>query len=419
MRVWFLGLNSLLFRAHSSSRYSIAALLGAIEIDPRLTELRVSAPIELSHGIIQQKLNQGSVAIAHSVMSTQLERVRKEVKEVRNRFNRNVVLIAGGPHASARPMDLIKIGFDYVVIGEAEHSFSELLWYLVNNRQPDTIPGVVKENSEYYPTPKELNAVSLDEYPPFALAMNIVGPIEVTRGCPFSCKFCCTPFLTGSRVRHRSIESVIFWLRRAVEERGFERTWFLSPNALCYGGKGRNVVKDKLENLLKESKSIDGLDEVFFGSFPSEVRPEFVRKDVLEMMRQYVANTTIQIGLQSASDRVLKLANRHHTVADGINAVRTALECDFVPHVDIIFGLPGETPEDIQANLELCHSLIEMGAKMHGHVFMPLPGSPYENMPPGRLDQDTRKTLGDLSRKGLLTGSWSNQEQLAQQLATS
>ena len=175
----------------------------------------------------------------------------------------------------------------------------------------------------------------------------------------------------------------------------------------------------KIRRLLINLRKVDGLEEVFFGTFPSEVRPEFVRKDVLEMMRHYVANTTIQIGLQSASDRVLQLANRHHSVADGINAVRTALDCDFVPHVDIIFGLPGETLEDTQANLEICHSLVEMGAKIHGHVFMPLPGSPYENMPPGRLDQDTRKSLGELARKGSLTGSWSNQEQLAKQLATS
>ena len=144
-----------------------------------------------------------------------------------------------------------------------------------------------------------------------------MGPIEITRGCPYSCKFCCTPFLTGGRVRHRSIESVVEWLQRAVEMSGFKRTWFLSPNALSYGGHGRTVESDRIESLLKAVTSVKGLEEVFFGSFPSEVRPEFVSTPILEMMKGYVANKTLQIGLQSGSNRILKIINRHHTVEDG------------------------------------------------------------------------------------------------------
>jgi len=169
---------------------------------------------------------------------------------------------------------------------------------------------------------------------------------------------------------------------------------------------------------LKAATSVTGLEEVFFGSFPSEVRPEFVSRPILEMMKEYVANKTLQIGLQSGSNRVLKIVNRHHTVEDGMAAIRTALECGFVPHVDMIFGLPGETTEEMHESVELCYKLAEMGAKTHGHVFMPLPGSAFEEMPPGRLDQESRRRLGELSRKKLLTGSWSTQETLAENLSS-
>ncbi|MHA2235440.1 MAG: radical SAM protein, partial [Candidatus Thorarchaeota archaeon] len=199
---------------------------------------------------------------------------------------------------------------------------------------------------------------------------------------------------------------------------GFDRTWFLSPNALSYGGSGRTLEYDKVEVLLKAVSTIEGLDEVYFGSFPSEVRPEFVNKPVLEMMKQYVANEALQIGLQSSSNRVLKMINRHHTMEEGMSAIRTALDCGFVPHVDMIFGLPGETIDEMHESVELCYTLAEMGAKTHGHVFMPLPGSAYEKMPPGRLDQESRRRLGELSRKKLLTGSWSAQESLAKDLAS-
>jgi B12-binding domain/radical SAM domain protein len=413
-----LSTHSLIFRAHSSSRYSVAALVGVIETDQRLVDLGIEAPIEHSLKSIQRSVERGPTFLAHSVMSTQTDRVYGEVKEIREKIGKSITMIGGGPHASARPQELLENGFDFVVVGEGEKTFPELLWYLINDRDPHDIQGVVGENSVDCPRPRDLTPVDLNEYPPFALGLNILGPVEITRGCPYSCKFCCTPFLTGGRVRHRSTSSVVKWLKRAVEKSGFDRTWFLSPNALSYGGSGRTLEYDKVEVLLKAVSTIEGLDEVYFGSFPSEVRPEFVNKPVLEMMKQYVANEALQIGLQSSSNRVLKMINRHHTMEEGMSAIRTALDCGFVPHVDMIFGLPGETIDEMHESVELCYTLAEMGAKTHGHVFMPLPGSAYEKMPPGRLDQESRRRLGELSRKKLLTGSWSAQESLAEDLAS-
>ena len=393
--------------------------MGVVETDHRLTELKIEAPIEAPSGLVQRSVAKGPTILAHSVMSTQTDRIYKEVRDVREKFGDSITIVGGGPHASARPKELLENGFDFVVIGEGERTFPELLWYLMNDKDPDDIEGVVGEATQNCPIPRDLAPVDLDAHPPFALGMNIVGPIEVTRGCPYSCKFCCTPFLTGGRVRNRSIDSVVRWLSQAVESSGFDRTWFLSPNALSYGGRGRTVENSKIEKLLRSVHKIEGLKEVFFGSFPSEIRPEFVTRPILEMMRNYVANKTLQIGLQSSSNRVLKLANRHHSVEEGMEAINAALDCGFIPHVDMIFGLPGETKKELHDSIDLCYSLAEMGAKTHGHVFMPLPGSSYENEPPGRLDSDSRRLLGELSRKKLLTGSWSTQESMAESLSSS
>jgi B12-binding domain/radical SAM domain protein len=410
-----LGAQSLVFRAHKSSRYSIAALVGSIETDPRLVSLNVHAPLGLPRAIIKKELEHGQVVVAHSVLSTQISRVEQEVKDTRARFGRRVTLVAGGPHASTRPKDLLDMGFDYVVIGEGEASFRELLLALTNDRDPAAIQGVVSNASASFPTPQSLKRVDLDNYPPFAVEANIVGPVEVTRGCPFRCKFCATPFLTAGTVRHRSVESVTYWLRKAVEKLGFKRAWFLSPNALCYGGRGRKTEVDRLESLLKATTSLEGLD-LFFGSFPSEVRPEFVTSDILHMFRSYVANKTIQIGLQSGSDRILDLCKRQHTVQQGLDAIAMAQDSGFIPHVDMIFGLPGEDDQDIEASIDICEALASQNAKIHGHVFMPLPGSEWASMPAGKLSRRTRHILGELSRKKIVTGSWCHQEDLAKRL---
>ena len=411
-----MGAKSLIFRTHSSSRYSVAALIGTLEIDNRLQDLDIEAPINLSMKMIDKKIQKGPVILAYSIMSTQSKQVYEEVKRIRDTFGNKLILVAGGAHTSARPKEVLANGFDYLVIGEGEKAFPDLLYSIMNDKDPLTIPGVVSERSIDIPVPHNLGMVELSCYPPFALEKNIVGPIEVTRGCPFGCKFCCTPFLTGGKVRHRTVESITLWLQRAVDQRGFERTWLLSPNALSYGGRGRKTEPEKVEHLLKSVTSISGLEEVYFGSFPSEVRPEFVTREILELLRNYVANDTLQIGLQSSSNRVLTLSNRHHTVEQGLDAVRIALDSDFIPHVDMIFGLPGETTSELHKSVELCYDLVEMGAKTHGHVFMPLPGSEYENEPPGRLDVDSRRLLGELSRRKSLTGSWSTQENIAKRL---
>jgi len=101
-----------------------------------------------------------------------------------------------------------------------------------------------------------------------------------------------------------------------------------------------------------------------------------------------------------------------------MRAIRIALDSGFVPHVDMIFGLPGETKKELHDSIELCYTLVEMGAKTHGHVFMPLPGSAYEEMPPGKLDPESRRRLGELSRRKEMTGAWSTQEELAEFLWT-
>ncbi len=408
--------HTLVFRTHNSSKYSVAALIGAVEVDPRLAELEVKAPIEFSVRRIEEISKQSNVILAYSVMSTQRETIYNEIKEIRRHLGNNVTIIGGGAHATARPIELLEIGFDYVAIGEGEKVFPDFLKRIIDSEDPNDIDGIVSRNCKEIPIPSSLGRVNLNDFPPFAVGLNIVGPIEVTRGCPFKCKFCSTPYLTGGIVRHRDVESVAYWLKRAVNERGFERTWFLSPNALCYGGRGRKTELNKLQTLLDRTTSIEGLKEVFFGAFPSEVRPEFVTRSVLEMMKQYVANKTVQIGLQSGSDRILKLANRHHTVEEGVNAINIALDVGFVPHVDMIFGLPGENDEDIKASLEICQLILDTDAKIHAHVFMPLPGSEFENMPVGNLTRETRQILGEMARKGNLTGSWNHQEILGKNL---
>jgi radical SAM superfamily enzyme YgiQ (UPF0313 family) len=58
--------------------------------------------------------------------------------------------------------------------------------------------------------------------------------------------------------------------------------------------------------MLKAVSEIYGKDQVYLGSFPSEVRPEQVHPETLELVKRYCANTQLTIGAQTGSDSLLQ-----------------------------------------------------------------------------------------------------------------
>ena len=98
--------------------------------------------------------------------------------------------------------------------------------------------------------------------------------LEITRGCVFSCRFCQTPFMFSARFRHRSVENVRWHVDR-MRERGLRDVRFITPTALSYGSQTEEPDLAAVEELLAGCREGIGPNgRVFFGSFPSEIRPE-------------------------------------------------------------------------------------------------------------------------------------------------
>jgi radical SAM superfamily enzyme YgiQ (UPF0313 family) len=104
---------------------------------------------------------------------------------------------------------------------------------------------------------------------------------------------------------------------------------------------------------------------------------------------------------------------RGHDADAVLRAARLAVEAGLEPSVDLIFGFPGEEEEDRAATRALALTLAELGAKVHAHAFMPLPGTPWAGVPVRPLDAETRLLLDRLASRGRAHGSWKRQEVLA------
>jgi B12-binding domain/radical SAM domain protein len=327
----------------------------------------------------------------YSFATPQASHIFRDVEQSKTRS----VFIAGGPHPSACPEETLRY-FDYVVIGEGEETLPELIDVLQNGGDISSVRGIAfRKNNRIILTEKREHA-DLNNYPPFdPCAMH--SSIEITRGCPFNCAYCQTPCLFGHRMRHRSIDIISKYAAFLGDVR------FTSPNAFAYGSDGIHPRSEKIEALLRALPR----GRIFFGTFPSEVRPEFITDKLLELVSAYCANSTINMGGQSGSQRVLDRINRGHTVADIVVGAEKCLQHGFTPIVDFIFGLPDENEDDQLETLKLIKWLTGKGAKIHSHYFMPLPGTALEKTAPAPLSGHVDKVMGELALHGKATGWWS------------
>ena len=160
-----------------------------------------------------------------------------------------------------------------------------------------------------------------------------------------------------------------------------------------------------------------GRDHVFFGSFPSEVRPESVTHEAMALVRRLAANDNIVMGAQAGADSALERLHRGHRFDEVLRAVDLVRGAGLLPIVDFIYGLPDETLDERRATHAAMETVAARGAIVHSHVFMPLPGTPLAKAAPGRIDPETRALLERLSGSGTQTGRWREQERTAQRVA--
>lgn len=397
---------SLIFYYHWLNRFSFNALAGALDCDPLFADLTIDlaqSPEGLHKSIAANLSRRGHVTVALSILTSQLEEMRRLMWRLRLDFGDRVRIVAGGAHAAACPGEILASGADVVVRGEGESSFPELLRRIAAGRNFDDVPGVSFLQGERTVSVPQARPVELDGYYSFSPARSMFGPIEITRGCAFACKFCQTSHIFGVRIRHRSVENIV---RQATALRSGNRrvVRLLSPNAFSYGSKdGREVNFGALRQLLSALReTVPRNGRIIFGHFPSEVRPEHVTPETLGLLKEFADNDEIVVGAQSGSQRVLDACNRSHTVESVLKAVATARKHGYKVIVDFIFGLPHEDASDASQTLSVIEELLRMGARIHPHAFTPLPQTPFSAEAPGVISPAVLHAIREFkARRGI------------------
>jgi B12-binding domain/radical SAM domain protein len=390
----------LIFYYHRLNSYSFNALAGAIDANPAISDLPVDIALseEDVRTIAAVNLNRhGRAVICLSIMTCQFPEMRRFIRKIRSEYGFRVVLVAGGSHVTACAEETLRAGVDIAVRGEAELIFPDILRKLAVGQQISAIQSPTKR-------------VDIDAYSSFSPDRGMFGPIEITRGCAFACGYCQTSHIFGVDLRHRSISNI---LHQAETLRSINRKVIrlLSPNAFSYGSQdGRQLNLPAIRALLaglRETVSDKG--KIIFAHFPSEARPEHITPDTLDLMKEFADNDEIVIGAQSGSDRILETCHRAHTVENVLNAVSLLRKYGYKVIVDFIFGLPGESESDMRETVAVIEKVVQMGARIHPHLFAPLPQTPFSGERAGSIAPMIREALKRLRSQHGIYENWKAQ----------
>ncbi|MBR1271940.1 B12-binding domain-containing radical SAM protein [Bradyrhizobium sp. AUGA SZCCT0222] len=170
----------------------------------------------------KRRLRQADV-IAISMMSP-LKALDTELTiRLAKALNPNVVIILGGNHASAFPERWIECGVDFVVVGEGEVAFRELMQAIVSRSSTfNHLPNLVyrdhgRAKATGVKAPKiDLNRVPVPRWDlfdlrPYGLGLQsggLTAAVEVSRGCPHRCDFCNINTFWNYRQDYKSVERV-------------------------------------------------------------------------------------------------------------------------------------------------------------------------------------------------------------------
>ena len=316
----------------------------------------------------------GSLLLA-SLFSTQhlLDPAIRDV--IRTHRERGGRVYVGGPVSAAPEMVLGELAPDAVVVGEGE----ETVVRLVEEGVSAALPGIAYLDGERVVVTPPAPPAPIDR--PLPLVPDDIGSqsirgasayIETHRGCIGGCTFCQVPRFFGRRIRSRNLASIIDEVK-AFKAAGATRLSVSGGTGSLYGSNDGEMNPEAFIDLLRGMAEVMGPHNV---SSP-DIRVDCITDEVLDAIRQYTIGWVF-FGIESGSERVLRLMGKGAAVRQVEEAVERCREHNLRVAGSFIVGYPGETKRDYEATKDLVARL------SLDDVFVssaePIPGTPLADL---------------------------------------
>jgi len=277
----------------------------------------------------------------------------REALEVAARVKKRskATVVMGGSHASAVPeLLLASPHVDYVIRGEGERVFVELLRRLQAGIGVQDVSGLAHKRgdecvlnplADNYPI-DELPIPDLRDFSPsaYTLAGKPMTFMITSRSCPHKCSFCSVHTTFGTNYRRRSLENVLKEIELRYEQ-GYRVIDFEDDNLTYYKNTFKELCRRLIERFADGEMEFVAMNGISYLSLDDEL---------LELMRR-AGFSHLNLALVSSDKAVRETTKRPHTLDAYERIVNKAHQLGFKIVSYQILGLPNETLDSMVQTL--------------------------------------------------------------------
>lgn len=344
--------------------------------------------IKDDYSIIEDTLlSENPDIIAFSVYLWNVEKVVNLIESIK--LKSNAIIVMGGPEVSYEPQYFMQnTKVDYIISGEGEIAFNQLVTSIESHSPIDQIPGLIyRKNDKIIQNPMKV-IKNLDNLKnPYRMNEDIqklrtrIQYIEMSRGCPFNCSYCLASL--DNNVRFFDVERV-------------------KADILYLMANGAKTFKflDRTFNY-KISNALEIFDFIIKNhhdntQFQFEITGDLLPTEIITYINEHAPKGLIrfEIGIQSTHEATNLSVNRiqnNEKLMRNIRLIQNGGVIDL--HLDLIAGLPLEDlkrfsqtfdevfqlyPKELQLGFlkMLRGTKIRNEAEKHGYIYDSKP--PYE-----------------------------------------
>jgi radical SAM superfamily enzyme YgiQ (UPF0313 family) len=252
-------------------------------------------------------------------------------------------IVLGGPQATAAAEETLQAfpAVDAIVRGEGEPILPALLDALASGRDLGSVLGLTYRSrggiarTGDAPLVADVDSLPLPAfhlYPGMRRAW--VLPLEVGRGCPFSCTFCSTSRFFGRRFRMKSPARIV---RDMLALRG------------AYGTRRFELIHD---NFTVDRRRVEAFCEALSAararfSWTCSSRTDSLDDDLLDRMWR-AGCRGLFFGVESGSAEIQRAVNKRLDLAGARDRLRHVSRRKITSTLSFITGFPQETQEDLR-----------------------------------------------------------------------
>lgn len=289
------------------------------------------------------------------------------------KINNNIMVVAGGPHPSALPEDvLLESQIDCVIKGEGDFIFRDI----VDKGLSPSIPNIYykkdREVIKAYIQNDSIKNLDLLLFPAYELfdiknyyqprissKKQPLGYLETSRGCYSRCTFC-NKNIHGYKVRMKSTPRVVDEMQRMLKL-GFREIHIIDDIFTADMNRAYAICEEIIRR---------GLN---FPWYPrGGIRVDRVNLELLKIMKK-AGCYRIPFGIESGSQRILDVIQKRITLEQAENAVKLSKEAGLDIECYFMIGHQTETEDDIKKSIDFAIKLNPDYAKFA--ITIPLPGT--------------------------------------------